>query len=95
MLGRPVRPEDVVNGTVGITIEGTQGEKPASLDLAALTPDQQVRELRFNYRYLQTFEQQIVLPEGFRPARSTVEIRLARKGAEPVRQTFLWNLDSA
>ena len=95
VLGRPVRPDDVVNGTVGITVEGTQGGQPATLDLAALTPLDRLRELRFNYRYLQTFEQAIVLPEGFRPARATVEIRLGRKGAEPLRQTFLWKLDNA
>ncbi|RYZ68491.1 MAG: hypothetical protein EOP08_00445 [Proteobacteria bacterium] len=95
VLGRPVRPDDVVNGTIGITVEGSQGESPATLDLAALTLPDTVRELRFNYRYLQTFEQAIVLPEGFRPARSTVEIRLGRKGAEPLRQTFLWKLDNA
>lgn len=95
VLGRPVRPDDLVNGTVGITVEGTQGEKPATLELAAITPPEAVRELRFNYRYLQTFEQAIVLPDGFRPSRSTVEIRLARKGAEPLRQTFLWKPDNA
>jgi hypothetical protein len=88
-----VRPEDVVNGTVGITIEGTRGEKPASLELAAVTPNQ-LRELRFNYRYLQTFEQELVLPEGFRPERATLDVRVARKGVDPVRQTFLWSLDS-
>jgi hypothetical protein len=93
VLGRPVRPEDVVNGTVGITIEGAQGEKPASLELAAVTPNQ-LRELRFNYRYLQTFEQELVLPEGFRPERATLDVRVARKGVAPVRQTFLWSLDS-
>ena len=92
VLGRPVRPEDVVNGTLGFIIEGTLGDQPASLELAELTAER-LGELRFNYRYLQTFEQEIVLPAGFRPERSTVEVRVARKGVEPIRQTFLWNLE--
>jgi hypothetical protein len=86
VLGRPVRPEDIVTGTLGITVEGTQADEPRTLDLS---------ELRFSYRYLQTFEQEITLPPDFRPERSTLEVRLARKGVEPVRQTFLWNLEQS
>lgn len=93
ILGRPVRPEDVVNGTLALTIEGTQNDKPATLDLAALTSGQQ-RELRFSYRYLQTFDQPFDLPANFKPERSTLEVRVARKGVEPVRQTFLWSLEN-
>jgi len=93
ILGRPVRPEDVVNGTLALTIEGTQNERPVTLDLAQLTAGQ-VRELRFNYRYLQTFEQELAIPADFKPERSTLEVRVARKGVEPVRQTFLWSLEN-
>jgi hypothetical protein len=92
VLGRPLRPEDVVNGTLQLTVEGTQGDKPATLDFGQLTGGQ-VRELRFNYRYLQTFEQEFALPADFRPTRSTIEVRVARKGVEPARQSFLWNLE--
>jgi hypothetical protein len=92
VLGRPVRPEDVVNGTLVLSVEGIRDDKPASLELNDLTVGQ-LRELRFNYRYLQTFEQEITLPVGFRPERSTLEVRVARKGVEPVRQTFLWSLE--
>lgn len=93
ILGRPVRPEDVVGGTLALTIDGTQNDRPVTLDLAQLTGGQ-VRELRFSYRYLQTFEQPLTLPADFRPERSTLEVRVARKGVEPVRQSFLWNLES-
>ncbi len=93
ILGRPVRPEDVVNGTLALTIEGTQNDKPVVLDLAQLTAGQ-LRELRFSYRYLQTFDQPLTIPADFKPERSTLEVRVARKGVEPVRQTFLWSLET-
>ena len=93
ILGRPVRPEDVVSGTLALTIEGMQNDKPAVLDLAQLTAGQ-AKELRFSYRYLQTFEQPLTIPADFKPERSTLEVRVARKGAEPVRQSFLWSLES-
>jgi hypothetical protein len=94
VLGRPVRPDDVVNGTLGLTVEGSQGDKPVSLALKEITTGK-VNELRFGYRYLQTFEQELTLPADFQPERSTLEIRVARKGVDPVRQTFLWNLETS
>jgi hypothetical protein len=93
ILGRPVRPEDVVSGTLVLSIEGRQNDRPVVLDLAQLTSGE-VRELRFSYRYLQTIEQQLTIPADFKPERSTLEVRVARKGIEPVRQTNLWNLES-
>lgn len=93
VLGRPVRPEDAINGTVVITVEGSQAGAPASLELAKLTGDK-LRELRFNFRYLQTLDTDIMLPAAFKPERTTVELRTSRKGAQPVLQTFLWSAES-
>ncbi len=92
VLARPVRPEDVVNGTIALTVEGTRGDQPATLELAQLT-DGKAKDMRFNYRYLQIIEQELTLPADFRPARSTLEIRVARKDVDPVRQTFLWSAE--
>lgn len=89
VLGRPVRPEDIVAGTMALAVEGTQGGQPATLELAELTGGK-TKELRFSYRYLQMIDTELLLPPGFEPARSTLEVRVARKGVDPIRQTFLW-----
>lgn len=94
VLGRPLRPEDSVSGTVQITFEGTSGASPTALDLAAVS-DVAGGVLNFNYRYVETLEQEIRLPEGFAPARTTVELQPARKGANRIRQTFLWTVETA
>ena len=94
VLGRPLRPEDAVSGTVRLTFEGTTAATPVNLDLAAVS-DVAEGELRFNYRYVETLEQDIRLPPGFTPARTTVELQPARKGANPIRQTFLWTVENA
>ena len=93
VLGRPVRPEDAINGTLGLTVEGSQAGAPVSLELAQLTPDK-LRDLRFNFRYLQTLDQDVTLPADFKPERTTVEVRTNRKGVQPVRQSFLWSAES-
>jgi hypothetical protein len=94
VLGRPVRPEDAINGTVDVTLEGTRTGQPATLGLASLSADA-ARELRFNFRYLQTLDLPVKLPAGFTPARVTVEVKVNRKGVEPLRQTFLWTVEAA
>lgn len=93
VLGRPVRPEDAVNGTIGITVEGSKDGMPVSFELAQLTHDK-LQELRFNFRYLQTLDQDVTLPADFKPERTTVEVRINRKGVQPTRQSFLWTAES-
>jgi hypothetical protein len=90
---RSVRPEDVVTGTLAIGAEGLAGGQAASLDLAALTGSK-LRELPFNFRYFQNFDQEIALPSGFQPQRLSVEVRSSRKGVSPLTQAFPWNVDA-
>ena len=90
---RSVRPEDVVTGTLAIGAEGLSGGQAASLDLAALTGSK-LRELPFNFRYFQNFDQEIALPSGFQPERLSVEVRSSRKGVSPLTQAVPWNVDA-
>ena len=91
---RSVRPEDVVTGTLALAAEGVSGGQAANLDLAALTSSK-VRELPFNFRYFQNFDQEIALPSGFQPERLSVEMRSSRKGVSPLTQAFPWTVDAA
>jgi hypothetical protein len=93
VLGRPLRPEDLISGKARISIEGSgaNGES-ASLDLAQLA-DVPGGELSFNLRYVETLEQPVVLPEGFTPARCNVVLVPSRKGAKEVRETFVWTVE--
>jgi hypothetical protein len=92
-LGRPLRPEDAVSGKARITIEGAQGATATTLELSQVA-EVPGGELGFSYRYLQTLDQPVKLPPGFVPARVTVELAAARKGVNPVRETFLWTVDN-
>jgi hypothetical protein len=87
-LNRTQRPEEAVNGTVGITVDGTREGTAATVDLAALTGGK--NELPFSFKYFAAIEQPITLPADFRPERVTIEVRPGRKGVAPYRQTFVW-----
>jgi pyrimidine operon attenuation protein/uracil phosphoribosyltransferase len=94
VLGRPLGSEVLVSGKVRVTIDGTSEDgAPASFDLAQLT-DVASGELSFKLRYVETLEQAVTLPEGFMPARSTVQLLPSRKGAKEVRETFLWTVEN-
>lgn len=91
-LNRPTRPEESTAGALGVTIDGERAGAAASIDLAMLTGGKQ-RELPYSFRYYSNVEQLVTVPADFRPERVTIEIRPARKGLAPYRQTFVWNPD--
>lgn len=93
VLGRPLRPEDSVSGKARLWIEGASGATPVSLDLAQISGISS-GELAFSYRYLQPLEQLVKLPAGFTAQRVTVELAVARKGVNPVRESFLWTVEN-
>jgi hypothetical protein len=90
-LNRMTQPERDINGTLAITVDGSQNGMPGTVDLAALTGGK--NELAFDFRYYTDIEQQITLPVAFKPDSVTIEVRPARKGVAPYRQTFIWEVD--
>ena len=74
-----------------LSLEGTSGAGAKSLDLAALT-GARVRELRYAFRYLQSFDQEIAVPLASRPEQLAVEVQSARHDVAPLSQTFLWTV---
>jgi hypothetical protein len=91
VLDRPLGLQDPIAGKIRITVEGTRAGAEASLDLATLL-DPPEAELGFSYRLVQPIDRRFSLPAGFTPARTTVELTPARKGVNPVRETFIWNV---
>lgn len=90
-LNRLMQPERSIDGTLDITVAGTQNGAPNSVDLAMLTGGKS--QLPFNFRYYMHIEQPITLPVAFKPDSVTIEVRPAHKGMAPYRQTFLWEVD--
>lgn len=91
-LVRSGRPDDVMNGTLRLSVAGEANGLPTTLNLSELTGGKQ-RELAVTFRYFENFDAEIALPSGFRPEQLTVEVHTTRKGVEPLTQTFLWNVD--
>lgn len=95
------RPEAESKGTLQLSVEGTQGGKPATLGNAILTGGKAAQQA-FAFRYFDTVDEQIALPQGFEPQRLTIEahaagIRPAKHdsaAAAPLVQSFPWRVEA-
>ena len=93
-LVRSGRADSAASGTVHLSLDGTTDGKARSLDLAALTGGR-VRELRYDFRYLQNFDQELSVPLAFKPEQLVVEVQSSRHDVAPLSQTFLWTVEAS
>lgn len=80
-LVQPGAPTRIVTGRITVRIDGSRGRDTRSIRLAPL---------EYRFRYFETFEPEIVLPQGFTPSRVTVEVVSASRGVAPVVQSLIW-----
>ena len=90
-LVRSGRAETDASGTVHLSLEGSLDGAAETLDLAALTGGR-VRELRYSFRYLENFDQELSVPLAFKPGQLAVEVQSSRRELAPLSQTFLWTV---
>ena len=93
-LVRSGRAESATSGSVQLSLEGTYDGRPSSRDLAALSGGK-ARELRYDFRYLQNFDQEIAVPLAFKPEQLVVEVQSSRHDVPPLSQTFLWTVEAS
>jgi hypothetical protein len=93
-LVRSGRAENSVSGSVHLSLDGSYDGSARSLDLAALSGGQ-MHELRYNFRYLQNFDQELAVPLAFKPEQLVVEVQSGRHDVAPLSQTFLWTVEAS
>jgi hypothetical protein len=89
-LVQAMRHESIVAGLAQINLVGARDGVPARFSVGDLLGKPRA-ELPFSFRYFQTIEQSVVLPEGFRPFETEVRVRSSKLRA-PVQQTFAWKV---
>jgi cell division protein FtsB len=97
LLSRVGKDEKVLEGKLQVTVEGVQGDKQVSLELATLTqglPDQlDDQVIHFAFKHFQAIPEagrfaELKLPDGFMPRQ--VKVRAEIKGEKPLERTFKW-----
>ena len=82
--------ENVVSGLAQIEVNGMLGDRPARYSVGELLGRPRA-QLPFSFRYFQTIEQAVVLPEGFQVFEADVEVR-SSKLRFPMQQSFPWKV---
>lgn len=90
LLVQAIVHNDRVAGTVRIRVSGTQGAEPVMLGLSELAAAGGPEELDYGFRYFQSIEQELTLPEGFVPGQVAIEIWPQEPRGETVTQEFEW-----
>jgi hypothetical protein len=85
------KPDSLVAGNVGVTVDGLQRGRPATLTFAQITPSRRAT-LGYSFRYFQDYDEPVQLPPGFEPTRVGVEIHNSkdRDVSHSFRQAFVW-----
>jgi hypothetical protein len=92
-LVRSGRADTTASGSILLSLDGALAEGARTLDLAALTAGRQ-HELRYNFRYLESIDQELAVPASFKPERLNVEVHSMRREVAPLSQTFLWTVET-
>jgi hypothetical protein len=95
-LIQAMRQESTVSGLVQVVVQGMAGARPAKYSIGQLL-GQPNAQLPFSFRYFQTIQEAVTLPDGFQPFEVEVSVR-SKRLASPLRQSFPWkvtNLASA
>jgi hypothetical protein len=93
-LVRSGRAEGAASGSLHLSLDGTYDGGPRTLDLAALSSGK-ARELRYDFHYLQSFDQELSVPLAFKPEQLVVEVQSSRHDVAPLSQTFLWTVEAS
>jgi hypothetical protein len=91
-LVQAMRHESIVSGLAEVTLSGMRGDTPARYTVGELLGRPRT-QLPFSFRYFQTLEQAVTLPEGFDPYETDVRLQ-SSKMRGPVQQAFPWKVAS-
>jgi hypothetical protein len=92
-LIQAMRHDSLASGLAQIVLHGMQGDRPARYAVGELVGRPRA-QLPFSFRYFQTLEQPVTLPDGFQAFEAEVQIR-SSKLRSPLLQSFPWKVASA
>ena len=79
-----------VTGDVSLSIDGELDGAAITFNYAQLLPAETAANWPFSFRYFQDFDREIVLPDGFRPEKITIEVRSKTRSISSIEQSYSW-----
>ena len=79
----------IIRGKASILIDGLDNGRPMQLDIASLTGKSKP-DLELRFKYFQTIEGDMVLPNGFVPSSILVDLKASGGDQNTIKRTFNW-----
>jgi hypothetical protein len=92
-LIQAMRHDSEASGLAQVVIHGSQAGRPAQYSVGELIARPRA-QLPFSFRYFQTLEQAVTLPERFEPFEVEVQLRSSKLTA-PLKQSYPWKTAGA
>jgi hypothetical protein len=89
-LIQAMRHESLASGLAQVVVHGTQEGRPARYTVGELLGRPRA-QLPFSFRYFQTVQQAVTLPDGFEAFEAEVQVR-SSKLRTPLQQAFPWKV---
>ena len=80
----------MIRGDANIYIDGLHNGEPKQLEVSKLINNSKL-DLTLRFKYFQTIEGDVVLPQGFIPSTVMVDLKPKGQGQAAVKQTFNWH----
>jgi Family of unknown function (DUF6776) len=79
-----------VSGDVKLSIAGDMNGVETTYNYAQLLPAEAEKGWVFSFRYFQDFDRAVILPDGFTPARITVQVESRTRSIASIEESFSW-----
>jgi len=93
VVQQEARSHKQLKGSLSVVISGKQGGKPVKYALAELSEDFKTGRGALQFRYFQTVEGELALPEGFEPGTVKVQARTLKPHAFEIGEEYPWQLE--
>lgn len=89
VLTQVLKNDRLARGQVKIEVEGLVDGQGKTLSLRDLT-EKRIKVLKYNFKYFQNLEEDLILPEGFTPVRATIQVIPRRGKSKKIEKTIDW-----
>ena len=93
VVQQEARKHEQLKGTLEVLINGISQGQPARYTLAELSEDFEGKGAALQFRYFQSIEGTLTLPEGFEPGVVSVEARTVKPHEFSIREDYPWQLE--
>jgi hypothetical protein len=93
VVQQEARKHEQIKGSLEVAINGISDGEPQRYDLADLSEEFQGKGSALQFRYFQSIEGTLTLPEGFEPGVISVEAKTLKPNELVIREDYPWQLE--